>query len=885
LISDTLDALNDSKVFTKLDLKSGYWAISMDKNSQEKTAFSSFMGLHEFKVMPFGLANAPANFQRYLQKVLNEYLWQFCLVYIDDVIVFSKNMDEHLDHLRKIFERIHSHNLRLNPEKCEFATEEVGYLGHIVSSSGIRPDPAKTKAIDEFPRPRKLRDVRSYLGLTSYYRRFVKGFAKIAKPLTQLLKKSQPFEWTDECEMAFQELRNKLIEPPIMAHFKPECPIILYTDSSDYAIGAILSQIQNGREVVISYNSKRLDERQMKFCVSEKECLAIIWAVQKLRQYLYGAKFTIRTDNCALSFLMKTKNPSGRLARWSLLLQAFDFEIEHRSGTSIRHCDCLSRYPVENADENLDEIDNLLLEEFNMAEEQRKDSWCSEIIKEIETNRNRKYISSYKITDGILYKVIYKGDQEVKYLLCVPKTLRLQILTELHDGQLSGHLGFLKTYIRVRERFYWKRIERSVRQYVRNCKSCQEVKHDNTLPRGNMQAIPYPSSPFELCGIDLVGRMPPTPRRNQFIIILIDFYSKYIEAAALKNTRSETIANFFVNQVITRHGAVEKVLTDRAPSFCSEFIEEVYKLTKSKHLTTTAYHPSCNGLVERAVRSIRAMMSHYINENHTNWDTYLHYLCFAYNTAVQSTTQESPYKLLYGREARLPIDVSFNLPKENKFGQKFKQSFEECKELVKFRVEDAQSKQKQDYDMRHFNVLFNRGDLVGLHVTRREVGKSEKLFKSYEGPFRILRKNGPVNYEIQSVEFPRRKPKIVHIQRLRRWHTGRIEGIEEVREPVRLKIDQEKSKSQKSLRNKSSEEKSKTIKEASKSDGGASDDLHSPKGSEASVEAGANSSDDYTSLDSSDKEETGKSTKIVGKSKTKRKRGKTGKGHLMKTKP
>jgi hypothetical protein len=187
--------------------------------------------------------------------------------------------------------------------------------------------------------------------------------------------------------------------------------------------------------------------------------------------------------------------------------------------------------------------------------------------------------------------------------------------------------------------------------------------------------------------------------------------------------------------------------------------------------------------------------------------------------------------------------------------------------------------------MRHFNVLFNRGDLVGLHVTRREVGKSEKLFKSYEGPFRILRKNGPVNYEIQNVEFPRRKPKIVHIQRLRRWHTGKIEGIEEIREPIRLKIDQEKSKSQRSLRNKLSEEKSKTIKETSKPDGGAGDDLHPQSVSETSVEVKADSGDDYISLDSSDTEVTGKSTKTVGKSKTKRKRGKTGKGHLMKTKP
>jgi transposase InsO family protein len=859
LISDTLDALNNSKIFTKLDLKSGYWAIKMDKDSQEKTAFASYMGLHEFKVMPFGLSNAPANFQRYLQKVLNEYLWQFCLVYIDDVICFSSSMEEHLVHLEKIFTRLNEYNLRLNPEKCEFATEEIAYLGHVVSSNGIKPDPDKTLAVEEFPRPKRLKQVRGFLGLTSYYRKFVKDYSKIAKPLTSLLKKNKPFEWDESCEKTFQELKRILINPPILAHFKPGLPIILYTDASKYAVGAILCQIQDGKERVISYNSKSLDETQINYTVSEKECLAIIYAFQKLRQYLHGAKFVVKTDNCALCFLMKIKDPNGRLVRWALKLQAFDFTIEFRTGLSQKHVDCLSRNPVEPPDKDLDERDVLLLEILNIAEEQKKDPWCSQIIKEIELKRNRKYLSGYKIEDGILYRNVYKANDEQKLLLCVPKSLRLRVMQELHNTQLAGHLGFLKTYVRVRERFFWNRIEKTVRDYVKKCESCQQRKPDIGLPKGNMQPIAYPDGPFELVSMDIVGRLVATPRRNQYIIVLIDAYSKYMEASALKNTRSETIADFFVNQVITRHGAVVKVLTDRAPSFCSEFIQAVYKLTRAQHITTTAYHPSTNGLVERSIRSIRSMMSHYINETHNNWDVYLNKLVFAYNTSQQTTTGETPFKLLYGRECRLPVDIAFDLPKDNRFGLKYKEALEECKEIVRFRVQDAQQRQKDEYDKRHFNVLFNKGDLVGLHVSRREVGMSQKLFKSFDGPFRILRKQGPVNYEVQSIEHPRRKPKLVHIQRLKRWHTGRIEGIEEIRPPVHLQLteqSQNQKKSEKSKTEKDENEKSKSQIEAPAKEIVVNDDSqHLPK-PELSTNSGNSAGDDHRLPEFDDKTET-----------------------------
>ena len=220
-IDDTIDALNNCSIFTKLDLRSGYWSISMDDKSREKTAFVTFMGLFEFEVLPFGLTNSPGTFQRYLLHVINPFLYQFALVYIDDLIIYSKTVDDHLEHIRKVLDRLAQHQLRLNPEKCQFASDTITYLGHVVSPEGVLPDPDTINGVKNFKRPTCIRDVRAFLGLTSYYRKFVKSYSQIAKPMTRLLKKDQKFIWSDECEQSYETLKNKLISAPILAHFKP----------------------------------------------------------------------------------------------------------------------------------------------------------------------------------------------------------------------------------------------------------------------------------------------------------------------------------------------------------------------------------------------------------------------------------------------------------------------------------------------------------------------------------------------------------------------------------------------------------------------------------------------------------------------------------------
>ena len=777
IIADTIDNLNNSKYFSKLDFRSGYWSIEMDNKSKEKTAFVTFLGLFQFLVMPFGLTNAPSSFQRYLQYCLSDILYKYCCVYIDDIIIFSDTMENHIEHLSQVFERLSSHNLRLNPGKCEFATEEISYLGHVISPDGIRPDPDKTTSIENFPVPKTLRDIRAYLGLTSYYRRFVKNYSKIAFPINQLLKKDSPFIWTKECQAAFESLKNKLISAPILGHFKPESPIILYTDASNYAIGCILSQIQDEKEIVISYNSKSLNQRQSNYSVSERECLAIVWAVDKLRHYLYGTHFTIKTDNCALCYIHSLKKPNGRLIRWGLSLQDYDFTVEYRSGKKHLNVDCLSRYTTEDPDDNLDEYPLLLIETIDIVSEQNNDEWCTVIRNQLQEGK-QKVVEKYKLENNVLYRISHDTMGDEKLLLCIPKCLRKQILEELHSDVTAGHLGIMKTYCKVRERFYWSKIEASIRKFVRRCVSCQESKIDLGLSKGNLQSLEFPEGPFITVGIDLFGSLTETPRRNRYVILLIDHYSKYIEAEQLKNMRSNTIADWFVNKVCLRHGAIQRVLTDQGRSFCSKFMNSVFEITKSQHVFSSPYHPSTNGLAERAIRTIREMMTHYINEAHNNWDLYLNKLVFAYNTSTQATTKETPFKMLYGRDAVLPIDLTYKIQNRFKFGDNYYQAMDDCRNMVKERVLTAQKVQKKHYDKRHRDVKFTLNDLVGLRIPTRGVGKTQKLFKKFRGPFRVTRVLGPLEYELLDVKAPRKKKQRVNVDRLKKWYSENISEID-----------------------------------------------------------------------------------------------------------
>ncbi|GFU73327.1 retrovirus-related Pol polyprotein from transposon 17.6 [Trichonephila clavipes] len=354
-----------------MDLRSGYWQIEIDEADREKTAFITPEGLYEFKVMPFGLCNAPATFERMMDNLLRHFKWTMCLCYLDDIIVFSETFEDHLIRLGLVLKCLQEAGLELNSKKCLFAAQEVKILGHLVSSNGVHPYPDKIKAVRNFPTPKNIHDIRSFLGLCSYFRRFIKGFCYLAEPLQSLLKSGVEFHWVPEEVEAFHSLKKALTSDPVLGMYDERASTEIHTDASGYGIGAVLVQIQNNVEKVIAYASRTLTKAEKNYSTTERECLAIVWATNKFRPYIFGKHFTVVTDHHSLCWLMNLKDPSGRLARWALRLQEHDFDVKYKTGKKHSDADALSRNPVEEETETPDKF-LAVTTSMNLAMEQKK---------------------------------------------------------------------------------------------------------------------------------------------------------------------------------------------------------------------------------------------------------------------------------------------------------------------------------------------------------------------------------------------------------------------------------------------------------------------------------------------------------------------------------
>ncbi|UYV61958.1 hypothetical protein LAZ67_1007166, partial [Cordylochernes scorpioides] len=731
-IDEVLDTLQGSKYFSAIDLKSGYWQVEVEEKDKEKTAFTTAHGLYEFNVMPFGLCNAPATFERNMENMLGNLRWQICLCYLDDVIIYSSDFSTHLKRIEAVLKCFREANLKLNNKKCQFAFEELEILGHITNQHGIKPAEHNIKAIRDFPRPKKIKEVQSFLGMCSYYRKFIKGFSKIADPLTSLIKMNVPFTWTENQEKAFQTLKVALINPPILGHFDPNAITYIHTDASNIGLGATLVQKFGDKEKVISYLSRTLSKPEQNYSTTEKECLAVVWSMSKLRPYLYGRHFKIVTDHHALCWLKNLKDPTGRLARWALKIQEYNFEIIHKS------------------DEKDDFIEN---------------------IKENLSGNKRSITQNFKEENGCLYKKNPNPEGRA-WLLVVSKKRRKEIMSEYHNHMLNGHLGVARTTYRLKNKYYWPSMLKDVSEFVKTCHLCQSRKGSNHLPSGLLQPIPPANYPFERIGIDFVGPLPSTKRRRKWIIVLTDYYTKYAETKAVSEATVKEVSTFLIEHIILRHGAPRFLISDRGSQFTSNLMKEVMKMCKVKHCFTTSYHPQTNGLTERLNRTLINMISMYVNTDQKNWDEILPFITHAYNTTIQETTGYSPFFLLFGREPMSLLDdenipTDSNMDDYDEYIENYLDKIARTRQVVINNTEKTQERMKRNYDKKHNEKIYEPGHLVAVWTPVRKIGKCEKLLRKYFGPYRILKKLSNVNYLIEPKDNPGQDPLIVHVSRLK----------------------------------------------------------------------------------------------------------------------
>ncbi|KAL5505635.1 hypothetical protein EMCRGX_G007099 [Ephydatia muelleri] len=598
--------------------------------------------------------------------------------------------------MKLVFDRFRKAGLKLHLKKCKFGKKEVTFLGHVISAGGIAVDPTKTDKIATWPEPQCQRDVQQFLGLANYYRRFIKDFATIAKPLHHLTEKTALFRWTVECQDAFHSLKQKLISPPVLAFPDHSKPFILDSDASDGGIGGVLLQKQdNELERVIAYGSRVLSKTERNYCVTRRELLAAVYFIEQFRPYLLGRHFTLRSDHGSLTWLRNFKEPEVELEDRSLLglssqdirkLQLEDWMI----GPVLRYVE-RDEEPDHNTTSSQPPGIRRLLQQWKQLE----------------------------LQNGILWRQFLTGDNTIRHQHIVPQALRDQVLDHLHGGIGGGHLGEEKTWAKLQERFYWPGQFLDVRNWCQSCSACTTRKTPAPKRRAPLGTITA-GYPMQIVAVDILGPLPRTEKGNSYVLAATDYYTRWVEAYAIPDQGASTVAQKLVDELFCRFSPPEQLHSDQGRQFESDLVAEVCKLLKICKTRTTPYHPQGDGLVERFNRTLLDMLATTLKEQPTDWEDHLRKVCLAYNSSIQSTTGYTPFFLMFGRNVCLPVDLMYGTGKPDvvtygEYATRLKKSIEAAYLRVRENVSKKHECQKQFYDRKCHGDPFEEGDLVWLH--------------------------------------------------------------------------------------------------------------------------------------------------------------------------
>jgi len=763
-IDECLDQLHGASYFTKLDLLSGYWQILIKEADRRKTAFNTQTGKWEFCVLPFGLTNAPSTFQKMMNDILREFFGKFVIVYIDDILIYSKTRKEHIQHVRQVFQKLSDNNLFLKLSKCFFLRRTMEFCGFVVGGGVIRMDMDKVRTIDEWPRPVTVYHVRSFVGLCSYYRKFIKEFAAITCALYDLIRQAPPnrkhhhVRWNAATEAAFIRLKQVMKEDPVLLQPNLFMAFIIETDASDFAWDAVLIQIgDDGLEHPVAYESHAFNQVERRYPTHERELLAIKTALKKWHRYIdNGTRTIVRCDHEGLQYMKTVRKPSQKLARWIEEFSYYDVDIQYKPGKEMIVADALSR----RADfETLNLLSTYAdyMEDFLTNQTLPEDP---ELAEEVRTKA-----TDFTYEDGIL--MYQRKDGEcVPYIQLID---RVDMIERIHRE--IGHASANTIIDLIVRRGWWPKMEEEIRHYVRHCQECQLTKrvkdrptdelHPNAEWRGKVQ-------PFERWGLDLIGKLPRTPRGNIWIVTAIDYATGWPVAKALPEATAVTLAEFVHDEIYMHYGQPREVLTDRGPNLWKEAMAIFMNRMGTKRRGTTPYHPRTNGKVERLNGIFGQSISKYlVGKPRKMWDLYLAPALFHARVRTHTTTEFSAFYTLYGVQPRLVGDETGPTPETDETRSDPAGFLETVRAEAARRTEFRNEQNKQYFKSNVRKLTFKVGDWVLLRA-----GNPKKWEAKFYGPYKVSGVEFANTYELQKPTGQRHST-LVHGDRL---HRARVEG-------------------------------------------------------------------------------------------------------------
>jgi hypothetical protein len=724
-IEDMFDQLQGARYLSSLDLQTGYQQIRITPEDIPKTAFTTPLGHFEFKVLTFGLTNAPATFQACMNKLFAPYLGKFVLLYIDDIVVYSNTLSEHVQHLRAVLTVLRQNKLYAKMSKCTFAQSEIEYLGHIIGNGCLRVDPRKVKVVLDWLQPKDVSELRSFLGLANYFRRFIQGYSSLVSPLNDLLQQGVSFTWDSRQQFAFDAVKQALTSAPVLRLPDPSKPYEVITDASINGTGAVL--MQDGHP--IAYLSKKFSSAERNYATGEQELLACFLALKDWRCYLEGAEFTLVTDHCPLTTLKSQTTLSRKQARWLEYFSRFHYDWLYRPGR-VNVADPLSRHPAL-----------LMLQAHRGATPQPH--IAHEILAGYEADtwfhdpRHTRHFTKHP--QGFWLLAVRAGAPAA---IVVPnvKSLQQRIIHEHHSTPLAGHTGRDRTVHLIERQYWWPTLKRDVAQYVAQCDACQRNKARTGKLPGLLNPLPVPDSPWQHVTMDFITGLKPTKSGYDSICVFVDRLTKMVHFVPTKVTvTAEDTAFLLFNNVVKLHGEPETLITDRQSVFAGNFLPHYARVLGTQTRLTTAYHPQTDGQTERLNRVLEDMLRAFISPLGDNWDELLPASEFAVNNAYNSSVGNTPFYLNYGRHPRTPLWHELKhvpadrVPAAKTLAKRIDAALTSAKQSM----QAAQQRQKAYFDKSKTDVTYSAGDKVLLDTRNMRRGKGAKMMPKWIGPYPV----------------------------------------------------------------------------------------------------------------------------------------------------